>query len=325
MRKLILAACLSLAATSASASGISMADGVHLIPDTSVDLDDGNGNFSNPFEFIQWWDDTSVVGTDVDSISGFNASTASNFVLQGIGELLVSDVADNDTGKLACNGCELTFMFGGIQVDVGQILNPLLVTIWQGLPGNVGFPTEADIIAMVNALGLSSLPVLVDGPLINTSNAFLNVYADYSQDLDFGAVYNDEIVDATEMAQAQNGDLWLALEFNESLFVPQNINDGVFGLSGIDSFFSFNAVGGSALANFVDNSIRDVDNALSIFSDVVGTGLTSTFNVEDDGSFDLYSINGAGTISGVAVSAPANLAILGLGIFGLAFAARRKA
>ena len=332
MKKLFLAACLTLAASTATASGINMTSGISVIPDTNIDADTGNGNFNNGFEFIQWWDDTTTADK-ADSIAGFNPGTASNYVLQGIGEVFVSQTAANDTGKLSCNGCELTFKFGGIKVDVGQILNPVLVGLWQQLTGNPGFPTEAELVAFVNANpGFNMVPFFVPGPIVDTSAAFLHVYADSTPNLDFGALFNDGLIDATEESQATDGTLWLALDFNESLFSPGNAGDGVFGLSRIDSFFSFDvagtdaATGGTAFESFEDNSIREVDNLLTSFADLVGIGLTSTFAFDaNTGTYDLYAINGTGSISGIAVSAPANVAILGLGLFGLAFAARRKA
>lgn len=278
MKKLLLATLFAATSLTANAGTIVMADGVTLIADSSINLDQGNGNFNSTFEFIQWWNNTENTGTDVDSLSTITFANSQSFVLQGIGEVFMADPSVGAIGKLACSGCELTFEFGGLRVQLEQTFNPVLVNalVADGIPVTLAnLEARSTLLAGFQVF----IPAQIIVPGFDLSQGFLNAYIDYTPDLNFGGVLDDSIVDATEMANAKNDSLWLALEFKEGTFNADTTfaDASVFGLNSGDSYFTFDAVGGSALENIDTTAIRDLSQGFAIFRDVIGLGLSARF------------------------------------------------
>ncbi|WP_026377133.1 hypothetical protein [Aestuariibacter salexigens] len=312
MKKFLMATAATALLSANAVASINFPGGVSLIPDTSLDLDQGDGNFSEDFRFIQWWDN-SATAASADALTTLNPLDAANWSLNGIGRIGTSDTG---TGELYCASCELTVQFGGIGLAFIEIDNPALTAL---LGPNY---TQQQLEALANLIGAPTTVLAPD--LVLSSSSFLNVYIDQTPDFDIGSVMNDGTVSAAEIAAATNDDLWLKLSFQDIDVNPDNFGDGVFGLSNANTQFALNVVrDGTALAqdNFVDNVIRDLSLGFDDFVDLIGFDLGAVFN---NGGSDLYASNGAGTFSGVAVSAPASLGMVGLSLLLVGAAARRR-
>jgi len=135
----------------------------------------------------------------------------------------------------------------------------------------------------------------------SATSGYFNVYFDNTADFDPGNINNQSDVD-----DAANGSLFLSFTFD-------NLKEGVgytAAKGNIDSYWSVS--GGAAAGNF------DTDTVL--FGSDIGFAAYVDFQGNQYGT-------GTGTASGnsVAVPEPTTLAIFGLGLLGLAGAARRKA
>lgn len=151
--------------------------------------------------------------------------------------------------------------------------------------------------------GLSFDGDLADGSAFDlaasASTGYFNVYFDNTADFDPGAINNQADVD-----DAANGSLFLSFSFDNlkegSGYTPAKGN--------IDSYWSVS--GGAAAGNFDTDSI--------LFGSDLGFAAYVDFQNNQYGT-------GTGTASGNSIPEPTTLAIFGLGLLGLAGAARRKA
>ncbi|HCV03545.1 MAG TPA: hypothetical protein DG048_12915 [Pseudoalteromonas sp.] len=299
----------SLVSMSSASAAIILPGGIALNPQ-NTDLDVGIGNFNNSFEFIQWWDNTSNNTSDggfeqadflqsiVDSSGAFNESAIAdyenNWKLNGVGDITMPSTLE--TGKLSCSSCELTFEFGGIGLTSTRDANNSF-TGWE----------------------------------LNLDGSFLNVYLDNTPDFEIGSV--DAIGSDAHLTDAQydkvtDGDAWLTLAFEDSYFNPGNTStDPTGGLLAGDSYFSFSVTGGTAVDNFVSNSIRNAQTNIFgqpiapefyVYRDILGLGMSAAF-----GDAPLSS-GTSGNLTGVAISAPSTIAFFGLGLVGLSLASRRR-
>lgn len=139
----------------------------------------------------------------------------------------------------------------------------------------------------------------------NSDNAWLNIYIDQSPDFDSNTA-TDTTLSSTaheKFAEAQNGTLWASYTFD---FFDL---DGT--LLGGETEFTLSVVGGLAMGTLDYNNMP--------FGDL---GNTATARFNNDNS--LYSFDGNGQHASFQVPEPTSLAIFGLGLLGLAGAARRK-
>ncbi|MEM7419144.1 MAG: PEP-CTERM sorting domain-containing protein [Pseudomonadota bacterium] len=314
-----LAVSVALGASSlASASVVSLPGNVTLDPLQGGDPTQGQGNFNNGFEFVQWWENA---GTPT-SLSSLSLANIGDFTLNGYGELTGSGL-----GKFECNGCEFTFKFSdiglGFDVLAGSRTEANLLQAYEdaGL-SNFGITFEQYIQNQVNNGNLFLDPntneVLYLG--IQPASGILDIYIDYTPDLEI-----DENNVVANAPNAGDGDLWLKLSFIDSVYSADSIGDGVFGLSAGDSDFSLNAVGGLAMVSFTEaEDISWVEAGLEQLSDVIGFGLSAQFNEDGNGDLEVYSAVGNGNVRGNVVSAPSTIALFGLALVGLGAMTRRR-
>lgn len=299
------------------ASVVSMPGNITLDPLQGGDPTLGDGNFRNTFSFVQWWETAS----GPTSLSSISATNFGDFSLQGYGEL----VPAFEPGMFECSGCELTFNFG----DIGL-----------GLIELAGTDTEQDLFNQYQRF--SSLPTFEEflqdqvnkGTIflnaqgefaylgLDTSLAYLNIYLDYTPDL---VIDRNNILGNAPYAGGTSSELWLSLSFIDTVFNPDDVFDGVFGLSFADTSFSLDATGGMAMDSFVNaQDISWEDIGLEALSDVIGFGLTAQFNEAANGSLEIYSSVGAGEVRGNVVSAPSTIALFGLALIGIGAINRRR-
>lgn len=288
MKKLITAATIAgtilLASFSASAAPVT-AGGITWDDDTTP----SDGGITAQAKFQQWFIDP--VATPTSSANGvdvLNAGVSGGAVLGSVGSELVgvgeyntfSNGRDNTNAPTFCTGCELTFSFGGLVI------------------------TSID---------------MNDVPTFSTAGAWFNIYFDDGTDITnldgtpnfdgLGLTDTTLADDAyTKYAEAQDGELWGAFEFDTFAVTIGNIFGGFS-----DSTLSI--VGGRA----------DVMAALDYNNPLFGGSDLSLTNSATFGLDAFHSTDSNGQMVGFSVvPEPTSLAIFGLGLLGLAGAARRK-
>jgi hypothetical protein len=246
MKKLLLATALTVASMSANAGVISAAGGVTVIQSDFTTPSQANLQITSGF--TQWW--TSPINSSVAnallstntfeaSPAGLNAAVETELV--GVGVFESYDGSPDDIGAptntAICNGCQLTFSFGGfLRTYDATAVDPL------------------------------------DAVIFNSDNAWLNVYLDYNMGsrLNETNISNAQTVAQAdiEVANAVDGDLWLTLDVLNFSFDPDDPS-GNPNASGEVEFVG-DIVGGDALANFVTDFF-------SMTFDVDAYGFSATF------------------------------------------------
>jgi hypothetical protein len=341
MKKLLLASILAAMTSVATAGVVSLPSGVSYQPNTDINADEGIGSYSNPFNFVQWWDDSNT-DTNGDSLSDFTFDSLADFErykLNGLGEL--SNVNTDTVAALTCGSCEITFRFGDIGLMPTVITNPDFTALVDAIQNNIDNNLPVDLNGQTvadYARGFFTGQEFITVPTLDISNGYLDVYVDYSgNNFQYANISSDGEVTDSEIESAADSSAtpFLKLKFVElsAKLGDEGFDDDVFGLSSLDTFFGLNvagtdvATGGTAFANFSTQGIRALGDGISGIADVVGLGLSQTFLRENvpGAKYDVFAAtNRTGSISGFAVSAPSTIAFMGLGLFGLAFAARRR-
>jgi len=311
MKKLLLATALLVASTAANAGLVSGAGGVNWNA-ADVNSTPNGGNFFTSLDFRQWYVDANGTATSLYDSGVLNTSITE---LRGIGEINTG----SNNGQPLPGGYELTFEFGGIAVDT------------------------------------------TTGLLDPQTNGFLNIYLDKDFSNNAGGYDNTaavigDVLDSDQHADATDGDLWLGLNFAASSYTPtfdssilpaafQEVglwgNNAFAGLIGGDANFGFqinDAAPGMAQSNFES----DWTTYIGAVVDAIGFGLSSDFAVERTtvagdpqlgepalvytgiSGISTYSAGSSGTVEAFTVTEPTTLAVFGLGLLGLAGAARRK-
>lgn len=277
MKKLLIASTLAFASLGVNAAVIS-AGGIQWDDDGI-----GPGGMSNQANFQQWFTTTPTTtddnGTPGDTTDDYQRITSDAAVVGAVGTELVgigefysfNDGREPNNPPAFCvvPNCELTFAFGGLVVS-------------------------------------SNGP----DPVFDTSAAWFNIYIDSTPDFDGpGASDTTLASDAhSKFADAQNGTLWAALNFDSFILdgtliggesesgLSIRLNPGL-GLADVQSAWNYNGLAGSDIGF----------TAGAIFVDG-----------------DLYSSQGNGQSIGVAVPEPSTIALFGLSLLGLAGVARRR-
>jgi len=142
----------------------------------------------------------------------------------------------------------------------------------------------------------------------DTSNSWLNIYVDYTPDF-------NGTTGTSDYADAQNGSLWLSLGFDAFA-----INFGGLGVGGgSEGFLSVDTVddgGGDKFGGAAENNF-DTDSIMPSGADFILNA--SVLRQLPDGTF-----RGNGNAIGESIPEPTSIVIFGLGLLGLAGAARRK-
>lgn len=332
--KLLVALAIAASASCANVSAeIVLPHGLSLDPLLNRDANQGQGNFSHGFDFVQWWEND---GTPT-SISAINAGNFSDFELTGYGKLDPYD-ATSGQGEFQCRStCEITFDFSGIGLGIrelqpteigarinanGQALvdagfaeygrfNNLIVTDEDGA---IDFLIASGILLDLGNDVLGTLDLALD------SDSLLNIWVDYDPNL----VVEDK-TDNSIAAIDGSVNPWLTLNFQEVFYFSGALDDGVLGLSRADTNFGLVAVGGDALDNFERaEDIRYPSEGIDRLSDVIGFGLSGSFEQDTNGTFDVYSVVGDGAVDGNVVAAPTMIALFGLSLAGMGLLSRRR-
>lgn len=260
-----------------------------------VCLDGGLPNFSATIDFTQWWTITNTtVVTDVntavstETISPTLSSISSAYQNGDAPELVGAGKFNlgNGVGEPNCNGCELTFSFGGLYFD----------------PQNSAAPIDSSE---------GWLNIYVD-------------YAQSGGAFDEGLM--DNLTGATEhAARAVDGDLWLSLTLRDFEYYedPAYAAIGEPLISGTSLFFG-DVVGGIAESNFISDFFlgayeADAFGLASTFDDNSRAPSTPAgLNVSE------YSVRGSGNVEAATVSTPSTIAMFGLALVGLGAMSRRR-
>lgn len=289
MKKLLLATAMIAASSAANAGVVSAAGGV------SWEVDGGLPNFSATIDFTQWWTVTNTTGVadvntavSADTISPTLASISTAYQNGQAPELVGAGKFNlgNGLGEPNCNGCELTFSFGGLLFD----------------PVNPAAPIDS-----TNGW----LNIYVD-------------YAQVDGAFDEGQMTN--LTTSTDhAARAVDGDLWLSLNLRDFKYYadPAYVDLGEPLVSGTSLFFG-NVIGGMAESNFISDFFlgtyeADAFGLASTFDDNSRAPTTPAgLNISN------YSVRGSGNVEAATVSAPSTIAMFGLALVGVGAMARRR-
>jgi len=244
----------------------------------------GPYNFTPLIEFSQWWTSSNSVGAgDINGVL--------------------------DTTALDPQAASLASATNPELVGIGSIVTD---------SGNTGQPSCGGC-----QLTFSFGGIFFDasGPSpIDASQAWLNIYLDYSSstDMDVGlfASGSDTSAAASQVAKAVDGDLWLSLDVKEFFYLPITSDPT---LRGFTEFYG-DVTGGPAQVNIVPDAVESLTS--SLFFDFGVDGLTTSFLAGS--SIVKFSGLGSSRAFAQTVSEPGAIAFLSVGLIGIALTARRR-
>jgi hypothetical protein len=177
----------------------------------------------------------------------------------------------------------------------------------KGFTGVDAFCDNCDLYFNFSGLTPFGLNVLPDGSnLVTYTGGSVNLYVDSTSDIN---PFDISTLTAANTSPELDDKLWLSLDVSGT-FLGTSFGNILSGIGYLD-------VTGGLAANYFDtNSVNNFSTGL--LSDVSFT--TSFSQVQN-----ILSANGTGNFSGESIPEPTSLAIFGLGLLGLAGAARRKA
>ncbi|WP_412971472.1 PEP-CTERM sorting domain-containing protein [Glaciecola sp. MF2-115] len=303
MKKLLATTALLLASSYASAGIVNAAGGVFwdALPQAE--------NFEASVDYTQWWtinNTTLVSDTNVavdnsailPTTANLTANLANDPELVGAGKF---NMNASGLGAPQCASCELTFTFGGIFLDA---FTPTPTGVFAP-DGNGGF-----------------VEVFIDIPTLNTTAAWLNIYLDTTNPGEFDeALIVNSATAGAEAADAVDGTLWLSSMLGDFEYTAdtdfQVIAEPL--AVGSSQFFG-DAIGGIAQANFLENFFFGSyeTSAFGLTSAFVPTGASDISNIS------AYSRRGSGNVTAATIPEPSFIALFGLSLIGLGFAARRR-
>jgi hypothetical protein len=300
MKKFILASSLLIASVSANAGVVSAAGGVSW--KVSPFIGPADPNLDVGVSFTQWWNDSGTnsdmanapLNTETLEVTPASLDAAGTAELVGIGSIFTAANSFNaQNGQPYCNGCQLTFSFGGF-FRTANLADPSL-------------------------------------PDFNIDDAWLNVYLDYDMNsrVDVSNVSGDQtaVTADLEVAKAVNGQLWLGLDIEEFFFTPisGNPNPNAAGNVNFSASVKSGLDGGIARDNIVNDTFSSLDptNFSDVF-DIVALGFSATFLAANGTDLVNYARSGAGNINAKTVSEPGAIALFSLGLIGLGLSARRR-
>ncbi|MBV5346690.1 PEP-CTERM sorting domain-containing protein [bacterium] len=239
------------------------------------------------------------VSWDPDAILDFNGTSASltqtidaNGGLSGYGVITVINGhgaynAGSETQGFCASGCELTIQYGGFTPVGGAV-----------------FPIAGSF-----------------GQVVNYSGGYLNIYVDSTPDV---SASDPLALTAGNTGTGDGSVLWLGMtghEINGVSLAGTNLTLAVG--SSFQGFLSglgqFDVIGGLAAGNLNTNTRADGSD-LSVSTTF--TNLTYA-NVPTVGLVPVFA-TGSGTFTGNSIPEPESLALVGLGLLGLAASRRRK-
>lgn len=291
MKKLALATALLAASSAANAGVVSAAGGV------SWTTTNTTPNFSATIDFTQWWTTTNMTGKDdinaavsgtaIDPTLG-SVAGASTAELVGVG----SFKTNGQSGEPNCNGCELTFSFGGLFFD-GQSQS------------------------LINA-DEAWLNVYVDYDMVNGA---------FDDEMIRGAA-NQETEANLQASRAVDGTLWASLSIDAFRYTPDSAYASIGEplITGSTTFFG-DVDGGIAEDNFVNGFFIGMYDAaaqgLTANFDDPNSLFPFTLNPADL-QLSKYSQFGSGRVSAETVNSPSTIALFGLALVGLGAVSRRR-
>jgi hypothetical protein len=290
LKKFIGATAIALASMSSMAGDINVG-GVVWDPNWRENMPNPQ-DFEARFDFRQWF--TGSLGSNVD------ASTPAVDIQSIINDYL-------DDGQLS----QQYFLNG-----VGEFykLNEYGIAAPDFCPGcELTFEFGLEIVDFTPTINpINNQPTVV--PIFgNFNDSFINVYVDHDE----SSHYNNDIGlgeagTAANIAEALDGDLWIGGAFQDFFLFSGSLEKG-------SALGDINLTSGLALDNFQDLGIdADPFADMGLSASVIGELFApSAFGADN-------SATGNGLVNGETIPEPASLAVFGLGLLGLAGAARRK-
>jgi hypothetical protein len=309
MKKILLVTAIALSSMASQAATISGAGGV------SWEQKPTSPNFETTIDYTQWWtvnNTTSIgdhgVAIDTTAIDPTVASFTSELAGMKTPELVGAGhfALGNGVGEPNCANCELTFTFGGFY------LNGFTQRDTGFFETNPDYDPSLPFDPVSNS---PTKPLLETVPVLNTDDAWLNLYLGDTADQFDESLIVDSGTATTQVGNAIDGDLWLSMSLHEFQYTA-DASAGSEPLSIGSSTFYGSVVDGISAANFESNFFLGIYDASAF-------GLTSSFLDATD-NIVKYSTRGSGNVQAETVTEPATLAIFGLGLLGLAGVARRK-